>query len=91
MLVFPTRDASLNACGAAMLDRAGPARVGPVAAQPQSLFLVGVVVLEPLSRWADVDIFIGQITKVSFDKVAFGFAEALCLRLSQPGSIEPVA
>src|SRR3546814_6354378 len=61
MLMFPTRNASLDARGAAMLDRANPAGVGPVAPQRPSLFLVRKVVLEALSGRAAVDLFIRQV------------------------------
>ena len=71
-LVFPSGDASLNACRTTMLDGAGTARVGPVASQGQAVFLVREVVFKTFARWADLDIFIGQITEVGFNKAAFG-------------------
>ncbi len=45
MFVFPVGDPALRARGASMLDRAGLAGIGPVAAQDQPLFLVCVVVV----------------------------------------------
>ncbi len=55
-------------CRASLFDGAILAGVGPVAAQSQTLFLVGEVILQPLSSRTDIDIFIGQIAKVRFDK-----------------------
>ena len=69
-LMFPAGDASLNARGAAVLDRAGSARVGPVASQRQSVFLIRVVILEALPGGAEVNILIGQIAKVGLDEAA---------------------
>ena len=56
MLVLPTRDPSLLARSAVTFDGAVLAGIGPVAAQDQSIFLVGVVVGEPFTGGADIDI-----------------------------------
>jgi hypothetical protein len=61
MLVLPPRDPALHSCRAAALERAGSAGVGPVAAQCQSVFDVGVVVPQPFAGRAAIDVLLGQI------------------------------
>jgi hypothetical protein len=54
MLMLPSGDPSLLAGGAAVLDGAALAGVGPVAAQDQSIFFVRVVVGEPFSGRTEI-------------------------------------
>src|SRR6187455_222327 len=49
VLMLPSGDPTLLAGGAAVLDGAALAGVGPVAAQDQSIFLVRVMVGEPFT------------------------------------------
>src|SRR4029077_5773476 len=49
VLLLPSGDPSFLAGGAAVLDGAALAGVGPIAAQDQSIFLVRVVVGEPFT------------------------------------------
>ena len=64
LLMLPTRDPSLFAGGAAVLDVAALASVGPVAMQNQPMFLVREMVGEPFTGRADVDILLCHVTKV---------------------------
>ena len=61
MLVLPAGDATLLARRAAVLDRAGAARIGPVAPQLLPVLLVHVVERQPLAGRAAIDIFLRQI------------------------------
>src|SRR6201981_1584868 len=54
MLMLPARDPSFLAGGAAVLDGAALAGIGPVAAQNQPVFLVRVVIGETFTSRADV-------------------------------------
>src|SRR5690348_8588729 len=56
MLVLPARDPPLHCCRAAALERTGSARVGPIAAQVQAVFDVGVIVLQPFASGAAIDV-----------------------------------
>ena len=60
MLVLPSGDPALLAGGAAVLDGATLAGVGPVAAQDQSMFFVRVVVGEPFTGRANVNVLLRQ-------------------------------
>src|SRR5262245_25830724 len=64
VFVLPAGDASLLAAGAGRLDRAALASIGPVAAQGQAVFLVGVAVRQPVAGRTDVDILASQVTEV---------------------------
>src|SRR5262245_51131717 len=55
MLMLPTRDLSLLAGGAAVLDGAALAGVRPVAMQDQPVFLVREMAGEPFTGWARRD------------------------------------
>src|SRR5690348_995484 len=72
VLVLPTRDPALHFCRAAALKRAGPARVGPISTQPQLIFDVGVVVLQPFAGRAAIDVRVGQINEVLLSVPALG-------------------
>src|ERR1700760_1473872 len=56
MLMLPAGDPSLLAGGTAVLDGAVLAGIGPVTAQDQPVFLVRVVVGEPFTSRAGVDV-----------------------------------
>ena len=71
VLVLPTRDPALHSCRSAALERAGPARVGPVLTQPQPIFDVGVVVLQPLAGRAAINFRVRQINEVLLSVPAF--------------------
>src|ERR1017187_2974336 len=60
VLVLPPRDATLRSLRALSLQRAGAARVGPVAAQDQSIFLVREVVGELLTGRTNVNVLLSQ-------------------------------
>src|SRR5258708_39551211 len=72
VLVFPPRDPALYGGRAAALNRAGPAGIGPVAAQPESVFDVGVVVPQPLTGRTAIDVLLRQIDEVLLAKPALG-------------------
>ncbi len=72
MFVLPAGNPALLARGAAMLDGAVPAGIGPVAAQGQSLFLVREVVDQALAGRAQIDIVCNHIDKVLLSKPALG-------------------
>src|SRR5271168_4456130 len=71
VLVFPTRDAALRSLSALSLQRAGPARVAPVAVQDQSIFLVREAVDELLTGWTNVNVLFGNIAEVLLAEAAF--------------------
>src|SRR5260370_1403050 len=52
VLMLPSRDAAIFACGALILECAGLAGVRPVAAPLLPVFLAGIVAFEPLARGA---------------------------------------
>src|SRR5262245_9334905 len=76
MLMLPSGDASLFGGGAAMLDRAALAGIGPVAAQDQSVLRICVAVRQPFPSRTDVDVFSGQIAEVLLAKAPL----RLCVR-----------
>src|SRR6202040_4430384 len=82
MLVLPSRDASLLARGALMLDGAAATGARPVA--PQSLPPLNgrEVVFEMLPSWTAIDILAGNIDKVLLAEPALRFC-ARCHRLWQ--------
>jgi hypothetical protein len=61
MLMFPAGDPAVYCRCATALERAGPAGVGPIAAQSQPVFDVGVVVLQPLAGRTAIDVLLRQI------------------------------
>src|SRR5260370_9828939 len=71
VLMLPSGDPSLLAGGAAVLDGAALAGVGPIAAQDQSIFLVRVVVGEPFSGRTNVNILLSHVAEVLFAEAAF--------------------
>src|SRR5262249_6347879 len=80
MLMLPARDPSLLAGGAAVLDGAALAGVGPVA-QDQPIFLVRVAVGESFTSRADVDVLVSRVAEVllakrpsalAFEVIGFG-------------------
>ena len=71
--MLPSRDPSLLAGGAAVLDGAALAGVGPVAVQDQSIFLVRVVVGQPFTGRTDVNVLLGDIAKVLLAEASFRF------------------
>src|SRR6516162_2022982 len=74
VFVLPARDPSLLAGGAAVLDGAALAGVGPVAAQDQPVFLVRVVVGESFTSRADVDILVRHVAEVLLAKAPSALA-----------------
>src|SRR5262245_28365109 len=74
MLMLPARDQSLLSGGAAVLDGAALAGVGPVAAQDQPVFLVRVVVGESFTSRTDVDVLVSHQAEVLLAKAAIGLA-----------------
>ena len=71
VLMLPSGDPSLLAGGAAMLDGAALAGVGPVAAQDQSIFLGGVVVGEPFTGRTNVNVLLGHVAEVLLAEAPF--------------------
>ena len=71
VLVLPSGDPSLLAGGAAVLDGAVLAGVGPVAAQDQSVFLGRVVVGEPFAGRTDVNVLFSHIAEVLHAEAPF--------------------
>src|SRR4029077_10350878 len=71
VLVFPTRDATLRSLRALSLHRAGAARIGPVAAQDQSIFLVREVVGELLTGRTNVNVLLSHVAEVLLAEAAF--------------------
>src|SRR5262249_12529740 len=67
-LVLPSGDPSFLAGGAAMLDGAALARVGPVTVQEQAIFLVRVVVGEPFTGRTNVSVLFSQVAEVLLAK-----------------------
>lgn len=70
MFVFPPRNPALNAACTPLFDRAGLAHFGPIAPERQALFLVGVVILQPLVGGANINIFISPVIEVGFDEAS---------------------
>src|SRR6202048_5344937 len=64
MLMLPARDPSFLAGGAAVFDGAARAGIGPIAAQHQPVFFVGVAVGETFTSRTDVDILTGHVAEV---------------------------
>src|SRR6266404_6094684 len=72
MLMLPARDPSLFAGGAAVLDGAALAGVGPVAAQDQPVFFIGVAVGETFTCRTDVEILTGHVAEVLLAEAPIG-------------------
>ena len=72
MLMLPALNPSFPARGAAVLDGAAQACVGPVTSQGQPLLLVRVSVRQSLTGRADVDVVLRDIAEVLFDEPTFG-------------------
>src|SRR5215207_5150437 len=70
-LMLPSGDPSFLAGGAALLDGAALAAVGPLAAQEQSIFLVGVVVTEPFTGRTNVNVLLGHVAEVLLAEAPF--------------------
>jgi hypothetical protein len=64
MLIFPTGDTGFRARGAARLNRAMPAFVGPISSNTETVFLARVAVDQLIFCWADVDVPHGVIFEV---------------------------
>jgi hypothetical protein len=77
VLVFPPCEPALHGGRAAALERAGPAGIGPVAMQPQSIFDIGVVVLQPLTGRPAIDVLLRQIDEVLLAKPALGLTSSV--------------
>ena len=80
--MLPPRDAALRSLRALSLQRAGVARVGPVAAQDQSIFLVREVVGELLAGRTNVNVLLRHIAEVLLAEAPFRL-RARCLRFWQ--------
>src|SRR5260370_8562679 len=61
ILLLPPRDAALRSLRALSLQRAGAARVGPVAAQDQSIFFVREVVGALLTATTHVNVLLTPV------------------------------
>src|SRR6516162_3736592 len=64
MLVLPPSNPALHCSRAAAFQRAGPTRVGPVATQLRPVLDIGVVVFQPSTGQAAIDVALGQIGEV---------------------------
>src|SRR5947209_5732963 len=73
MLMLPARDPSFLAGGAAVFDGAARAGIGPIAAQDQPVFFVGVAVGETFTCRTDVEILTGQVAEVLLAEAPNGF------------------
>src|SRR4029434_6970398 len=71
VLMLPSGDPSFLAGGAAVLDGAALAGIGPVAAQDQSIFLVRVMVSEPFTGRTNVDVVLSQVAEVLLAEAPF--------------------
>jgi hypothetical protein len=71
VLVFPSRDAALFAGGALRFDGTIRASIGPVAAQHQPVFFIGVTIGEPFTGGTDVDVLFSHLTEVLLAKTPF--------------------
>src|SRR5881396_2411084 len=71
VLMLPPGDPSLLTGGAAVLDGAAPAGVGPVAVQDQSVFFGREGVGEPLSGRTNVNILLSHVAEVLLAEAAF--------------------
>jgi putative transposase len=71
VIVLPPLDAALRSLRALSLQHAGVARVGPVAAQDQSIFLVRKVVGELLTGRADVNVLLRHVAEVLLAEAPF--------------------
>src|SRR5512135_1477909 len=72
VLMLPACDPALLARRAAVLERTGPACVGPIAAQVQAVFDAREAVLQPLAGRAAIDILLGQIGEVLLSEATIG-------------------
>src|SRR5260370_41427355 len=71
VLMLPSSDPSLLGGGAAVLDGAAPAGVGPVAVQAQSVFFGREGVGEPLSGRTNVNILLRHVAEVLLAEAPF--------------------
>ena len=71
VLMLPSCDPSLFAGGAAVLDGATLAGVGPVAAQDQSVFLGCGMVAEPFTGGTNVNVLISHVAEVLLAEAPF--------------------
>src|SRR5215472_1759741 len=67
MLVLPPCNPALPCCRAVAFQRAGPARVGPVATKLQPVLDVGIVVFQPFTGRAAIELVLGQIGSSASD------------------------
>jgi hypothetical protein len=58
----------MSPTGAAVLDSAALAGVGPVPPQGHSIFLVRIVVDQPFTGWTDVNVLLSHVAKVLLPK-----------------------
>src|ERR1700719_2946576 len=72
MLMLSSRDPSLLAGGAAVFDGAARAGIGPIAAQHQPVFFVGVAVGETFTCRTDVEILTGHVAEVLLAEAPIG-------------------
>ena len=72
VLVLPSGDPSFLAAGAGLLDGAVLTGIGPVAAQDQSMFFVGVVVGERFAGRTDVNVVPSHVAEVLLAETPFG-------------------
>ncbi len=80
MLMLPTRNPPLLAGGAAALEGAALAGIGPVAAQEQPVFLAREAVGETFTGRTDIEIPVGHVaacllkrsTALAFEVIGFG-------------------
>src|SRR5258706_1770547 len=82
VLVLPPPDAALRSLRALSLQRAGAARVGPVAVQDQSVFLVREVVGELLTGRTNVNVPLSHIAEIPLAEAAVRL-RIRCLRFWQ--------
>src|SRR5215468_2362181 len=82
ILMLPSRDPTLLAGGAAILERAMAARIRPIAPQLLPVLLVRVAVAQPFARRAAVHILIAEIDEVLLPEPAFGL-RTRCHRLGE--------
>ena len=69
--MFPSRDATLRSFRALSLERACPARVGPITVECLTFFLSCIIILQFLTGRAAIDILRRQIDEVLLAEAAF--------------------
>src|SRR5580704_7117069 len=82
VLVLPPLDAALRSLRALSFQRARAARVGPVMAQDNSIFLVREVVGELLTGRTNVNVLLSHVAEILLAEAAFRL-RIRCLRLWQ--------